>query len=371
MRRYRRDAGLSLRMVLSLLGLLLLYVPLLLWPVGAVVFALIAVGRPLLGRRDLPEVAEAPAELRSLVDRLCGLADVPPPRVAVLETDVPNAYTLGNPFMGCTVVVSRGLLRELDLDELEAVVAHELAHVAHRDAFVMVVVSFPARMFREFALALGRLRFVPFAFAAWVAATVAALPLTAFSRYRELVADRGAALLTGRPEALMSALQKLSADVARIPGEDLRAVAGLNPFLVIPTPGAPAAFELDPFLLFPTHPTLAQRVERLASSMRAGTALVVETPPRPANPRAILGFRLALVTWPLGWGVPYVLGEGFYFASVLGMAAWVAAFVCTVQALARAQRGAAGGRLAAASMVVLAGPLLFTVIGGVVLAFGA
>jgi heat shock protein HtpX len=226
MRRYRRDAGLSLRIVLSLVGLLLLYVPLLLWPVGAVAFAVIVFGRALFGRRDLTELEDAPAELRSLVDRLCGLSGVPPPRVAVLETDLPNTHTLGNAFSGCTIVVSRGLLRELNLDELEAVVAHELAHVAHRDALVMVVVSFPARMFRGVALALSRTRLIPLAFAAWVATAVAAIPLMAFSRYRELVADRGAALLTGRPEALMSALQKLSAGVARIPGEDLRAVAG-------------------------------------------------------------------------------------------------------------------------------------------------
>ena len=368
MRRYRRDAGLSLRLALSLVGLLLLYVPLLLWPVGAVLFAVIALGRALFARRDLSELADAPAELRLLVDRLCGLSGVSPPRVAVLETDLPNAYTLGNPLSGCTIVVSRGLLRELNLDELEAVVAHELAHVAHRDAFVMVIVSFPAGMFRGLALALTRTRLIPLAFAAWVAATVAALPLMAFSRYRELVADRGAALLTGRPEALMSALQKLSAGVAQIPGEDLRAAAGLNPFFVIPTPAPSTGLEPDPFVLFPTHPTLAQRLERLASSMQTGAPIVVEAPRRPANPRAGLGFRLALVTWPLGWGIPYVLGDGFYVASLLGMATWVAAFVCTVQALARAQRGAAGGRVAAASMLVLAAPLVFTVVGGAVLA---
>src|SRR4029453_16723026 len=125
----------SPRRALRLVALLLLFVPLFLWPVGALAFVAVAVARALLGGDHLGELTVAPPDVRALVDRLSGLADLQPPEVVVLETDFPNAYTA----TGQTLVVTRGLLRELDGDELAAVVAHELAHVAHRDALVMAI----------------------------------------------------------------------------------------------------------------------------------------------------------------------------------------------------------------------------------------
>jgi heat shock protein HtpX len=354
-----RDTELSLRLALSLVALLLLFVPLFLWPVGALAFVAVAVARALLGGDHLGELTVAPPDVRALVDRLSGLADLQPPEVVVLETDFPNAYTA----TGQTLVVTRGLLRELDGDELAAVVAHELAHVAHRDALVMAIVSYPARMWRGVAGALMRVYLVPFAFAAWVAAVVAALPLMAFSRYRELIADRGSAQLTGKPQALMSALQKLSA--TRIPSEDLRTVAGLNPFLFMPT-GPGKGLELDPFVILPTHPTLEQRLERLARLQRPEAAQVVAATPREPNPRAGIALRLSLLTWPLAY-LASSLGDSA-LVNLAAMATWVGAFVCAVQAIGYAQRGASGGRVAATSLAVLAAPVIVTVVGAVYVA---
>src|SRR6266540_4847038 len=411
MRRYRRDAGLSLRIALSLVGLCLVYVPFAFWALGWVWFAggLRAVGalaaivvflvlmRPLwIGRFGLLSVGRAPnpeeaQRLQPVVERLCGLADLPVPRVEVLDSGLPNAFTVARALGPNTIVVTTGLLARLETDELEAVVAHELAHVANRDAFVMVIVSFPARVLRAVALGFGRLTrrnplvwvmllyLVPFFVGAWCAAALTTLLLMTFSRYRELVADRGAALLTGRPETLMSALQKISAGIAQIPREDLRAVAGLNPFFVVPATGGEGELQLDPFVLFPTHPTLAQRLDRLAALARTqGKALENETAPlavaaaqRSPNSRATLALLLAFVTWPLGWALPLVLGDDLgldAFLQGLALLTGLGSFVFALQALGRAQRGAEGGRLAALSLVILAAPLIFTFVGALVLA---
>jgi hypothetical protein len=214
------------------------------------------------------------------------------------------------------------------------------------------------------------LYFVPLLIGVWCAAALATLLLMTFSRYREFVADRGAALLTGRPEALMSALQKLSSDGAHVPRDDLRRVAGLNPFFVVSA--AAGASGLDPFVLFPTHPTLAQRLERLATLARGhGSAIVVTEPPRAPNPRATLAFCLAFVTWPLGWALPLLLDDEFgaaVYAEFFAMLTGLGAFVFALQALGRAQRGAGGGGLAALSLGILAAPLAFTFVAFTVVA---
>jgi len=405
-RRYPRDTGLSIRIAFTLLGLCLMYVPLAVWVFGWVwiaggiqALALIGFGlllflllRPLFasslglasGAEPLGE-EEAP-ELRVAIERLCGLADLPRPAIALLEVDVPNAFTIGRALGENVIVVTRGLLDRLDADELEAVLAHELAHVANCDAFVMAIVSFPARLLRTLVVGFARLPlknpaawlvllyFVPLVVLAWGADALATLLLMSLSRYRELVADRGAALLTGRPESLMSALQKISDRISAIPQTDLRATAGLNPFLVMPANRVSDGFDLDPFVLFPTHPTLARRIERLSGIARTlGTAtavderpLAVDEPIRAPNPRATLAFRLAVVTWPLGWAVPYLAGDQMnlaLFGGLLGMVTWVAAFVFALQGIGRAERGAVGGRLAAASLFILAAPLVFTFVG--------
>jgi heat shock protein HtpX len=321
--------------------------------------------------------ADAP-ELHGSVARLCALADIPAPELALLDVPYSNAFTVARSPRDNTLVVTQGLLDRLDAPEVEAVLAHELAHLAHRDAFVMTVVSEPARALRSVVPALARPLRVPglwllLAFLvrvvilAWCADVIATMLVLTLSRYRELLADRGAALLTGRPEALMSALQKISGRLASIPAADLREAAAWNPFFVLPTERTPGVFELDPFVLFPTHPPLERRLERLAAMERTARPIEVEASSRPANPRAGLALRLAFVTWPLAWGA-YLFGGGAPVVSLLAMGTWILSFAFAVQAIAAAQRGTTGGRLAAASLVVLAAPVLVTIVLGSALA---
>jgi hypothetical protein len=165
----------------------------------------------------------------------------------------------------------------------------------------------------------------------------------------------------------MSALQKISGELASIPTADLRKAAAWNPFFVLPTDRVPGIFELDPFVLFPTHPPLQRRLDRLAALQRAAAPIEVQMPVRPANPRAGLALRIAFVTWPLAWGA-YLFGSAAPLVTLLAMATWILSFVLAIQAIAAAQRGATGGRLAAASLVVLAAPVLATIVVGSALA---
>lgn len=400
MRRYRRDAGLSIRIVVSLAGLLILYLPLVAWAAGigwffggvvgvasAIGFLAFLLMLPLWSGRDVVDgmvPLDAP-DVHGMVERLCALADIPRPTLAVLDVSYPNAFTVARSPRANTLVVTRGLLDRLDSAELEAVLAHELAHLAHRDAFVMTVVSEPARALRTVVVWLARplrgvelvgdspliayvfVALLPVLVLCWCADAVATMLVLTLSRYRELIADRGAALLTGRPEALMSALQKISGRLAEIPSADLREASAWNPFFVLPTARTPGVFELDPFVLFPTHPPLQRRLEGLAALQRGAPPVEVAASSRIPNPRAGLALRLAFVTWPLAWGA-YLLGNEAVVVDFFAMVTWLGSFVCAIQALAAAQRGASGGRVAAASLVVLAAPVLFTIAVGTALA---
>ncbi|MCN9239888.1 zinc metalloprotease HtpX [Streptomyces sp. RY43-2] len=221
------------------------------------------------------EREEAP-QLHGVVDRLCAVADMPKPLVAVSEMDMPNAFATGRNPDHAVVCVTRGLMRRLEPDEMEGVLAHELSHVAHKDVAVITVASFLgviAGLLVRFAfysqLFGGRGRrdqntVAVLAAVMVVSAAVYALSfllIRALSRYRELAADRAAAHLTGRPSALASALTKLTGDIARIPSEDLRTAQAFNAFYFTP------AFGAEPGLsrLFSTHPTLEQRLEQLAT----------------------------------------------------------------------------------------------------------
>lgn len=217
--------------------------------------------------------AEEP-ELHGAVDRLCALADMPKPVVAVSGTDLPNAFATGRNADHSVLCVTRGLLRRLDRGELEGVLAHELSHVAHRDVAVITIASFIgvlAGLLVRFAfyseLFGGRRQdqntaaLLALVMGVSVLAYALGFLLTrALSRYRELAADRSAALLTGRPSELASALVKVSGDIARIPTEDLRTARSFNAFFF-----TPALREDSPLATaFSTHPSLQRRLDALA-----------------------------------------------------------------------------------------------------------
>ena len=225
---------------------------------------------------------EAP-ELHGVIDRLCALADMPKPAVAIADSDVPNAFATGRSPRSAVVCATTGLLRRLDADELEAVLAHELSHIAHRDVAVMTIASFLgvlAGLITRFGLYAGlyggfgqrngdgdgdgedntALVLVAVVAVSAVVYGISFVLTRALSRYRELAADRAAALLTGRPSVLAAALTKLSAEMAQIPTQDLRHAEPFNAFFFAPAlaPG----FSLSS--VFSTHPSLTQRLEQLA-----------------------------------------------------------------------------------------------------------
>lgn len=214
-------------------------------------------------------------QLHGVVDRLCAVADMPKPLVAVSEMDMPNAFATGRNPDHAVVCVTTGLLRRLEPDELEGVLAHELSHVAHKDVAVITVASFLgviAGLVVRFAfyseLFGGRGRkdqntIAVFGAVMGISALVYAISfllIRALSRYRELAADRAAAHLTGRPSALASALTKLTGDIARIPTKDLRTAQAFNAFYFTPAFGAEPGISR----YFSTHPSLEQRLEQLA-----------------------------------------------------------------------------------------------------------
>lgn len=289
--RYASDPGLTRRMVTTMGGLLVLYVvfAVVLVALGfSAIFVLVLSGgllwaqwyfsdsMALRAMRAVEVTPEQAPQLHGLIDRLCALADMPKPRVAIADTDIPNAFATGRSPNRSAVCVTTGLLRRLDREELEAVLSHELSHVAHRDVTVMTVASFAAiaagivvrtmmwgglmRDRRDQNSALVFLAVIA------VSAIVYALSFVltrALSRYRELSADRSGALLTGNPQALARALQKISGDMAAIPTNDLRAMEPVNAFAIAPAlhPGE-GGFNLAN--LFATHPPLEKRLENLA-----------------------------------------------------------------------------------------------------------
>ncbi|UGQ12188.1 zinc metalloprotease HtpX [Yinghuangia sp. ASG 101] len=224
---------------------------------------------------------EEEPELHGIVDRLCATADMPKPKVAVSDMDLPNAFATGRNPNKSVVCVTRGLQRRLDPAELQGVLAHELSHVAHRDVAVITIASFLGVIaglivrFAFYSQLFGRGRrdqntAAIFALVLLVSAAVYAISfllIRALSRYRELAADRAGALLTGRPSALASALTKVSGDIARIPTEDLRTAQTFNAFFFTPALGPGTTLSN----IFATHPPLQKRLDALAEiSARLG-----------------------------------------------------------------------------------------------------
>jgi heat shock protein HtpX len=208
------------------------------------------------------------------------MADLPKPRVAIVDTDVPNAFATGRSPKHAAVAVTTGLMRRLDTEEIESVLAHELSHVANRDVLVMTVASFfamLAALLTRFGLYAGMfggfggnrnnnnntpvwLIVLAVSILTYV---ISFILIRSISRYREYAADRGSALITGAPENLMSALQKISSQITMIPDRDLREVAGMNAFFIIPTSIKQRTAEL-----FMDHPPLEKRLAALEKIAR-------------------------------------------------------------------------------------------------------
>ncbi len=231
------------------------------------------------GAREVsPTDSREAARLHAIVDRLCALADMPKPRVAIADTDMPNAFATGRNADHAVVCATTGLMRRLDNDELEGVLAHEMSHVAHRDVQVMTVASFLAII----AALLVRIAFYGELFGGGrrsnnngnalpimlilmlvsaVVYAVSFLLIRLLSRYRELSADRSGALLTGQPSALKSALTKVSGRIAQIPTRDLRTAQPLNAFFFAPAMHLSGQSGLAN--IFSTHPSLERRLAEL------------------------------------------------------------------------------------------------------------
>ena len=287
--RFIADTGLTVRMtsVMFLLGALFVgLVVTLMFVVPSGYAPLVAIGgigiaffqwwtsdtvamRAMRAREVSPQ--EAP-ELHAMIDRLCALADMPKPRVGVADNSMPNAFATGRSPQRSVVCVTTGILQLLDAEELEAVLAHELSHVAHRDVLVMTMASsagIAAGLLTrgaQFGM-MGRRRSNGPEFAGILAALAVSLVVYAvsfvlirlLSRYRELSADRAGAYLTMKPAALATALQKISGGISVIPDRDLRSTGAMNAFFI-----APAVAGVDFRSITSTHPSLEQRLEQLA-----------------------------------------------------------------------------------------------------------
>jgi len=305
--RYAPDRGLQARMGLTMFLLGLVFVAfvtalvfvLLAFKVGAgaIIFFAVILGAGLafgslfwsdkiaLSAAGAQEVTPAQApQLHGIIDRICALADMPKPRVAIAQSDMPNAFATGRNSKNAVICVTTGLLRRLDDRELEGVLAHEMSHVAHKDVVVMTIASFIgiiAGLLIRFAFygelfgggrrggdnnnggALPILLIVMLV--GIVTYAVSFLLIRLLSRYRELAADRAGALLTGQPSALASALTKVSGAMARIPTKDLRQAEPLNAFYFAPAlkstreGGGPSLSNI-----FSTHPSLERRLQQLS-----------------------------------------------------------------------------------------------------------
>ena len=278
---WKPDWGLRGRMVLTmflLFALYLVFVGALWWTdsffylplMGAFVLAQFFFSDKLalysMGAKKVTE--EEYPELHATISRLSQQADLPKPAVAVADSRVPNAFAAGRSQKKSTVCVTTGLLRTLDRDELEGVIAHELAHVKNRDVMVMTIASFLSTVAfmivrMGFWFGGGRDRqgggggFLVAIVASLVVWIVSFFLIRALSRYREFAADRGGALITGKPSALASALLKIDGRMDKVPKEDLREQSEMNAFFIVPLKSDVIG------KLFSTHPATEKRVDRL------------------------------------------------------------------------------------------------------------
>ena len=268
---FGRDRGLSVRMLFTgfLLGLLYVLfavalihwlnfglVPMLVIVLGLAFFQYYTSDKLALRAAGAKVVtAEQAPELHAMVERLCAMANLPKPRIAVVDSDVPNAFATGRNPKHAAVAVTQGLWRRLEPQEIEAVLGHELSHIANRDVLVMTVASFfamLAALLTRFGLYAGMFGgfgggnsrssnnnqtpvWLIVLAVSIIVYVISFILIRTISRYREYAADRGSAIITGAPENLMSALQKISSGITQIPQRDLREVQGMNAFFIIPT----------------------------------------------------------------------------------------------------------------------------------------
>jgi heat shock protein HtpX len=298
-RAFGRDRGLQTRMVITALLLGLIYVVLIAVliaaGVGAIAVAVIAcvlflvqyfsADKLALSSMGAHEVSPSQApELYGIVERLCVQANLPMPKLAIADTPMPNAFAIGRSPSSSTVCVTTGLLNLVSGPELEGVLAHELTHVANRDVMLMTIASFFASI-ASFIVQIGFWfgggfggsdndddgpGFFVVVLVAGLVYIVSFFLIQALSRYREFAADRGSALITGRPSALSSALLKISGHLDQIPQKDLRVASGeLKAFYIIPPNVKQSVGSL-----FSTHPPLEARLKALAKleSQLQGTA---------------------------------------------------------------------------------------------------
>jgi heat shock protein HtpX len=292
---FGKDTGLQARMLLTvfLLGAVYLVFVGALFAAGASAAVIVVVAVVLLllqlftsdklalATMGVKEVsaAEEP-ELHGIVERLCVQADLPMPRVCVMETSMPNAFAMGRSRKSTTVCATRGILEMLSPAELEGVMAHEITHVINRDVMVMTFAGFFASLaglILQFAFFFGgggdreeEEGVFLVVIASLLVYAISFFLLRALSRYREFAADRGGAVLTGRPSALASALLKISGTIERVPSQDLRNAEGLSAFFIIP-----AKTKKSLLNLFADHPPLEQRLaalERLEGQLQGVAA---------------------------------------------------------------------------------------------------
>jgi heat shock protein HtpX len=280
----RADTGLQARMLITVFLLGVLYVVLIaalfasgasgvtifVVAAGLFLFQLFASDKIALATMGVQKVTpqEAP-ELHAMIERLCIQADLPKPTIGIVNTTMPNAFAMGRSQKSATVVATTGLLELLSPAELEGVMAHELAHVRHRDVMIMTIASFfasIAALILQFGFFFGGSSddedspgILPLILVSLVVYVVSFVLMQALSRYREFAADRGAAAITGRPSALSSALLKISGTMERLPTNDLRAHSELNAFYIIP-----AGTKQSLLNLFSTHPPVEQRIAQLS-----------------------------------------------------------------------------------------------------------
>jgi heat shock protein HtpX len=293
---FPRDRGLQARMLLTFFLLGALYVAFagVLFAVGAgigilvVALALLSLGQLFLsdklalaamGAKEVSP-AEAPG-LHAMIERLCIQADLPKPKIAVADSHVPNAFAMGRSQKNSTVCCTTAIIETLEPHELEGVMAHELTHVKNRDVMIMTIASFfasIAAMITQFGFFFGGgfgggdddgdgPGFAVVLLASFVVYIVSFFLMLALSRYREFSADRGAALITGRPSALASALIKLNGAMQRVPDQDLRQAERMNAFFIVPT-----SVKSSIHTLFQTHPPMEKRIaalQRMESQLQA------------------------------------------------------------------------------------------------------